>query len=169
MNTISSLSSDQQSVVYRSLFAKADANGNKSVSSEELGNTLSAIKGTLSQDNLEADEVFAGMDADDDGAVSRDEFTTGLSALVAQQSGASTTTSASQSREEMIASFKAGIEANIASSLLGFSGDGSSYSSISDVVAMLKAESGESTTTYSSSASAGSNASLVGALFSESA
>jgi hypothetical protein len=168
MATISSLSSDQQAVVYRSLFAKADANGDKTVSSEELGNAISSITSTLSQDDLEADEVFAGMDADDDGAVSKSEFTTGLSALVAQQSGSSTT-SATQTRAEMIASFRAGIEADIAASLLGSSDSGNAYTSLSEVVAMLKSESGESTTTYSASASTSSNASLIGSLFSESA
>lgn len=171
MSTISSLPSSYQSVIYGSLFKKADANGDGSVSSDELASSMDQIKATLGDSTLGAGSLFTSLDADSNKAISATEFRKGLAAEVSGTDSVQAT-DATTARQEMISSVLSGIKADMVTTLLGgtssTSASNSSYSSLSDLYALLDKQYGTNLTTYSASGST-EGGSLVGTLLNASA
>ena len=171
MSTISSLPTSYQSIVYQSLFKKADANSDGTVSSDELSSSLDEIKTTLGDSSLDASSLFTTLDSDNSGGVSAAEFKKGLSSIVSDASSSSAS-DATTSRQEVISSFLSGVQANMVSTLLygtsSSTSTSSSYSSLGDLYTLLDKQYGTGLTTYSSNGSTGSS-SLVGSLLNTSA
>lgn len=164
MATISTLSKTYQSAIYSALYRKSDSNSDGSVSSTELTSSLSTIKTALGDSTLDSSDLFETMDSDSDGEVSKDEYKEGLAATVAASD--TTTSGTSKTRQEVIDSYLKGVKASMVSTLLGTKDD-SSYSSLSDLVSVLRTQSGQ-TSTYSATGSSYSS-NLIGVLFNTSA
>jgi hypothetical protein len=161
MSSISSLPSSYRSAIYGSLYGKSDSDASGSVSSDELSDSLSTIQATLQDSTLKADTLFSSMDEDGDGAVTKSEYKAGLASLVAAQT--TTTTSATQTRQDVISSYLKGLRAGMVSSLLGTKEDISGYSSAGDVISLFKAQSSKDVSYSSIGTSVTST--LVGTLF----